>query len=132
MPMVRITLSGPREMAPTPGSVRMSTCKPSSTMTPAATTCPASLVSASMPHRSSAAPSATMIPPATTVACTSEYANTRESAGSDPATRKPAQTPAYIARPPRRGVGTACTSRSRGSAMAPKRIAKRRATGVRR
>jgi hypothetical protein len=38
--------------------------------------------------------------------------------------------PTNIATPPRRGVGIACTSRSRGRATAPQRRAATRTTGV--
>src|SRR4051794_16827876 len=44
----------------------------------------------------------------------------------------PPTTPAYIASPPMRGVGKACTSRSRTSASAPTRVANRLASGVNR
>ena len=92
---VRMTPSGPSAIEPAPGTVRVNSCRPCSTITPLASTCPASLVRASIPHRSSTAPSSTMMPPAMTTACTSEYrTETRDSAGRFAATRKPAHTPA--------------------------------------
>ena len=46
------------------------------------------------------------------------------------ATASAAAKPPSIAMPPSRGVGIACTSRSRTCVMAPHRSAIRRATGV--
>ena len=47
------------------GSRANDSCTPSTTITPAQATCPASLVSGSIGHRSSTAPSRQMRPPAT-------------------------------------------------------------------
>ncbi len=85
------------------------------TSTLAAVIWPANLVSASRPHRSSMSPTTMISPPATTTAgIPDEYTKPRVSAGSCEASSTAATTPTYIARPPMRGVGCRCTSRSRG------------------
>src|SRR5918994_6041074 len=100
-------------------------------MTPAAKTCPASLVSESSSQRSSSTPSRQMIAPAISTAVVSEPLRyVRCSVGIRLATSRATAMPPKIATPPRRGVGIACTSRSRGRATAPHRRASTRTTGV--
>src|SRR5215475_3618456 len=113
------------------GTNTCSSCTPSSTITPEANTWPASLLCESISHRSSTTPSRQMKPPATSTAEVSEpctYVRCR--VGIRWAMSSAAAIPAYIATPPSRGVGIACTSRSRGRATAPHRIATTRTTGV--
>src|SRR4051794_11087766 len=71
-----------------------------------------------------------MRPPATSTATVSESSKVRCSAGRRVATRIAAATPRYMATPPPRGVGMTCTSRSRGAAIIPSRMATIRTTGV--
>ena len=75
-------------------------------ITPAAT-CPASLLIAPMPQRSSTKPMTTTRPPASSrPLAMSVSANTLLREGSWLATTSPATSPAYMANPPSRGVGT--------------------------
>ena len=104
---------------------------PMITRTPAAVSWPTNLVKASIPQRSSMIPTSTMTPPATTTAfMSSVYAKPLVRAGNSPARAIPASTPMYMPTPPRRGVGIAWTSRVRGTATAPVRVAMTRTTPV--
>ena len=132
--MVSVTLrSGSSENTPPFGSGSQGSAWPLQTRMPAAATCPASLLIALSPHRSSAKPMSTTRPPAS-----SSPASLR-----DPAVRKgsctkdsrlasssPATSPPYMARPPSSGVGSVCVSLARGSCIARVAIATRRTSGV--
>ncbi len=106
------------------------------TSSPAAAICPPSLMKASIPHQSSRKPISTITPPARASAMTVLPSPIRGSASLGPmwsnwlATNSPASMPAYIARPPRRGVRTVCTSLSRISGAAPMRSAKTLTSGT--
>ena len=103
------------------------------TRKPAAAIWPPSLVSASSSNRSSRTPIAQMKAPAISTMPASRNTNGPlrvERNGSWPATRYAAARPPSIASPPKYGMGSACTSRSRTLATAPVRSAISRATTV--
>ena len=80
---------------------------------------------------SSATPSATTSPAPPTIPTSARglsYTPSRN--GRRLATTIVTTTPRNIASPPSRGVGTACTSRSRTAVIAPQRSAHQRASGV--
>src|SRR6478609_2028607 len=101
---------------------------------PAASTWPPSLVSASISKRSSSTPTAQMSAPAisTMPASWNTHGSLVERNGSWRAMTYAVARPPSIASPPRYGMGTACTSRSRTFATAPVRSAISRAITVRR
>src|SRR6478735_9199089 len=101
---------------------------------PAASTWPPSLVSASISKRSSSTPTAQMSAPAisTMPASRNTHGSLVERNGSWRATTYAVARPPSIASPPRYGMGTACTSRSRTFATAPVRSAISRAITVNR
>ena len=80
---------------------------------------------------SSATPSRqTSVAPATIPRACRGWANTPERKGICAANVMATTSPAHIATPPRRGVGTVCTSRSRTGVVAPATRASSRARGV--
>ena len=113
-----------------PGTGTRAAARPLDTMTPAASTWPASLVSASSSQRSSSAPSTQMTPRRPAARSNRGLGERLTAASAAPGERRAAGAkPANIATPPRRGVGTAWTSRSRGRSRAPP-ACRRRASGV--
>ncbi len=111
----------------------VTSCTPCQAMKSAASTCPASLVIQSRSQMSSATPSRHTItaPPTMAQACWS-VAKTPLRKGIWDANVTATTSPAVIASPPRRAVGTVCTSRSRTAVMAPVLAATQWARGVRR
>ena len=100
-------------------------------MTAPASAWPANFVGASRPYLSSSIPSTTSTSAPDSSACGSvDPSNTELMSGSWLATSIAAMSPAAMPRPPRRGVGSSWTSRSRTSAIAPHHVANLRATGV--
>ena len=85
---------------------------------PAAATCPASLLIALSPHRSSMNPTTTTNPPASSnPAAVFDPAAWKGSCRevSRLATMSPATRPPYMASPPSSGVGSVWVSRARGA-----------------
>jgi hypothetical protein len=129
--MMRVEMTalcaGESESGP-PGSGSQFSWMPDTTRMPAATVSPASLEIGSRSTTSSTAPTIAI----TTLARTSAQASPLIS-GSMPrngrcvATTNAATTPASTERPPRRGIRTVWTSRSRIGLIAPILAAKRRA-----
>src|SRR6266487_439933 len=113
------------------GSGKLDSWAPLATRIPPAATWPASLPSAFIPQRSSIMPITTIRPPASSRPLTRPLpGNTLRSGTSWLATSSPAASPRYIAMPPMRGIGAACTSRSRAAGTARTLIANWRTSGV--
>jgi len=72
----------------------------------------------------------TSAPPARMDQAALDAAKTPERNGIRDAKSRATANPSSMATPPRRGVGTVCTSRSRTAVTAPVRIASQRAIGV--
>ena len=100
-------------------------------MRPAATVWPSSFTDASKPQRSSIRPRATITATPDRIALGVEFvSNTERIIGSLLASRNAASKPNSMPRPPQRGIGIVCTSRSRTAAIAPQRIASTRTSGI--
>src|SRR5450759_3212504 len=102
--------SAPSEIVPRPGTSTNSSCSPSSTITPAAPTCPASLVNASSPHLSSATPSRQLTTPAASPSRPStKLIAFTVSSTSNPVHGTPTSAPSYIVPRPGTSTNSSCS-----------------------
>ena len=119
-----VPCSGVSATLPTPGTGSHRIVRPCSTITPAAIICPPSLSRASTPHLSSRTPRIQISPaPDSSARGSSDSVKTSPMLVRCAATSSPAHSPPNIAMPPRRGVGSRCTSRARICGIAPAAMA---------